>query len=200
MAQKQGKTRRPALHSVKPSSPARARVHKGRDLAARTCCDDIEGLRNDAERVKKSGAEDVTKHLTSLKLQLEPFTREARQIRKKLDAGLREGLEELVAGWRNARGRLQAHLRLIEAKSTLASAERLAKGQYYVAAESALTTALRLLEEVRTLTPSKDAHLTDLVQKMERAVERFKRESQAAAARLQSVVAMNERLLAHLEK
>lgn len=89
---------------------------------------------------------------------------------------------------------------LAEAKSTLASAERLAKGQYYVAAESALTTALRLLQEARTLMPSKDARLTELVEKMERAVERFKRTSQAAAARLQSVVATNERSLADLEQ
>jgi hypothetical protein len=198
MKQEQPKRRQSALRLVKPSSAAGARVHQKRDV--RACWDDIERFRNDATRLRKSGAKNVTKHLANLESQLEPFAREARKIRQKLDAGLREGLEEVEAAWRNGRGRLQAHLRLIEAKSTLASAERLAKGQYYVAAESTLTTALRLLQEARRLMPSKDARLTELVQKMEHAVERFKRESLAAAARLRGVVALNERLLAELEK
>jgi hypothetical protein len=40
-------------------------------------------------------------------------------------------------------------------------------------AESALTTALRLLQEARALMPSKDGRLTEPVEKTDLAVERF---------------------------
>jgi len=82
----------------------------------------------------------------------------------------------------------------------LASAQRLARDQYYVAAESELTSALRLVREAGALLPAEDARLTGLVQKIERATREIKEQGQAAAARLEDVVEMNEHLLADLEQ
>jgi hypothetical protein len=165
----------------------------------RKCCEDIEGVCKDAERVRKVGNEDAKKHLAHLDSRLERFLAEAREVRRKLDGGIREGLEGLVTAWRDGRDRVSAHLRLIEAKSTLASAERLAKDGHYVAAESAVASALRLVQEARELLGTEDAHLSELVEKIERAIQDIKQEGKAAAARLEEVVAANERLLADLE-
>lgn len=164
----------------------------------RRCCEDIEGVHNDAERVRKCCADDAKQDLSKFESKLEDFRRQAHEARQRLDSGLREGFEGLVATWREGRDRLHGHLRLIEAKSSLASARRLGKDQYYVAAERELTTALRLIQEARPLLPAKDAHLKELLEQIEPAIEDFKQESQAAAARLESVVATNERLLVEL--
>lgn len=48
------------------------------------------------------------------------------------------------------------------------------------------------------LIDAEDAHLTELLQKIERATEDVKQEGQAAASRLEGVVETNERLLADL--
>jgi len=170
------------------------------DDEVRQCCEDIEEVRNDADRVRKAGAEEAKKHLADFDSKLARFLHEAREVRQKLDAGIREGLEGLVNAWREGRDRLRAHLRLIEAESMLASARRLAKDQYYVAAESELTSALRAVREAGRSFPAEDAHLTELVQKIERATRYIKEEGEAAAARLEEVVETNERLLAELEQ
>lgn len=166
----------------------------------RSCCDDIEGVHDDAQRVRETGAEEAKQHLAKFDSKLEHFLRDAQDVRRKLDAGIREGFEGLVEAWRNTRDRLRGHLGLIEAKSNLASAQRLAKDQYYVAAQSALTTALRQTQEARALLGSEDAHLNELVEKIERVVEDVREQGQAAAERLESVVATNERLLDELEQ
>jgi DNA repair protein RadC len=70
----------------------------------------------------------------------------------------------------------------------------------YVAAESGLTSALRLVQEAGALLPTGDAHLAELLQKIEHATHVIKGQGQAAAARLESVVETNERLLADLEQ
>ena len=165
----------------------------------RRCCDDIEGVHHDVERVRKSCADDAKPDLSKFESKLEDFRRQAHEARQKLDEGLREGFEGLVAAWREGRDRLRGHLHLIEAKSSLASARRLAKDQYYVAAERELTTALRLIQEARPLMPAEDAHLKELLEEIEHAIEDFRQESKAAAARLETVVITNERLLAELE-
>jgi len=165
----------------------------------RHCCDDIEGVHDNAQRVRKTGAEEAKSHLAKFDSKIEHFLRDARDVRRKLDAGIREGFEGLVEAWREARDRLRGHLELIEAKSNLASAQGLAKDQYYVAAESALTTALRQAQEAHALLRSEDVHLGELVKKIERAVEDVREQGQAAAEQLESVVATNERLLEELE-
>jgi hypothetical protein len=166
----------------------------------RECCDDIEDVRNDAERVRKAGAEGTKQHLAKFDSKLERFLHDARDVRQKLDAGIREGLDGLVTAWRGRRDRLRAHLRLIEAENMVASAQRLAKDQYYVAAESELTSALRKVHEAGPLLPAEDAHLGELVDKIERATRAIKEQGQAAAERLEGVVEINERLLAELEQ
>jgi hypothetical protein len=50
------------------------------------------------------------------------------------------------------------------------------------------------------LLPAEDVHLADLVQKIECATREIKEEGQAAAARLEGIVEMNEHLLADLEQ
>ena len=166
----------------------------------RQCCEDIEEVHNDAERVRKAGEQTGKQHLAKLDSKLDRFLHDAREIRQKLDTGIREGMEGLVNAWRATRDRLRAHLRLIEADNMLASAQRLARDQYYVAAESELTSALRLVQEAGALLPADHAHLTELVQKLEGATQKIKEEGQAAAARLEDVVRTNERLLADLEQ
>ena len=165
----------------------------------RRCCDDIEGVHENAQRVRESGAEEAKQHLAKFDSKFEQFLSNAQDVRRKLDAGIREGFEGLVEAWRDARDRLRGHLGLIEAKSNLASAQRLAKDQYYVAAESALTTALRQAQEARALLGSEDAHLNELVEKIERVVEDVREQGQATAERLEGVVTTNERLLEELE-
>lgn len=166
----------------------------------RKTCEDIAGVRNDAERLKKTCGDEATKDLSSVESKLERFVSEAGEVRRQVDAGVREGLEGLISRWRDARDRLRAHLRLIEAKSVLASARRLAADQYYVAAENELTVALRTVTEARDLMPTDDAHLTELVQEIQRAVEDIHAKADTAAATLEKVVACNERLLAELEQ
>lgn len=167
---------------------------------ARKCCEDIEGVGQDAERLKGSCAEEAKKDLSGFEAKLERFRAEAREVRKKLDAGIREGLEGLIDAWNQTRDRLRAHLRLIDAKSSLASARRLAADQYYVAAESALTTALRQVTEARALLQKEDAHLTELVDAIEHAVNEIHEKADSAATTLEQVVACNERLLGELEQ
>ncbi len=164
----------------------------------RKCCEDIENVQQDTERLKQSCAGDAKKDLSTVEAKLERFLTDARDVRKKLDAGVREGLETLVTRWRSARNRLRAHLHLVEAKSVLASAHRLASDQYYVAAENELTVALRLVNEARDLLPGVDAHVTELVRDIEHAVEDIHAKADTAAATLEKVVACNERLLAEM--
>jgi hypothetical protein len=166
---------------------------------ARKCCEDIEGIGNDAERVRKAGAEGAKQHLENFDSKLQRFLAEAREVRRKLDAGIRDGLDGLVSAWRDGRDRLNAHLRLIEAKSTLASAQRLANDAHYVDAESALAGALQLVQDARQLMPTGDAHLDALVEEIEHAIREIKYQGEAAATRLEGVVAANERFLADLE-
>jgi len=108
--------------------------------------------------------------------------------------------QALVEAWRATCDRLRANLRLIEADNRLPAAQRLARDQYYVAAESELTTALRLVREAAALLPAKDVHLAGLVQKIQRTMKEIKANGHAAAARLDDVVEMNERLVADLER
>jgi hypothetical protein len=167
---------------------------------ARKCCADIEGVGNDADRVRKGWVEDAKPHLANFDSKLQRFLAEAREVRRKLDAGIREGLDGLVNAWRDGRDRLSAHLRLIEAKSTLTSAQRLANERHYVTAESALAGALRLIQDARDLLGTQDAHMTELVEQIEHAIREIKHEGEAAATSLEGVVAANERLLADLER
>jgi chromosome segregation ATPase len=167
---------------------------------ARKCCDDIEGIGQDTERLKGSCAQEAKKDLSSFEARLERFLTEAKEARKKLDAGIREGLEGLIDAWNQARDRLRGHLRLIDAKSSLASARRLAADQYYVAAESELTTALRRVTEARPFLQKEDVHLTELVEEIERAVKEIHEKADTAATTLEKVVASNERLLGKIEK
>ena len=166
----------------------------------RKCCDDIEGVRTDAERLKRTCGDEATKDLSKVESKLERLSKEAGEVRRQLDAGAREGLEGLVSRWRDVRDRLRAHLRLIEAKSVLASARRLAADQYYVAAENELTVALRAVTEARASLPADDAHLAELVGAIQHAVEDIHAKADTAAATLEKVVACNERLLAELEQ
>lgn len=165
---------------------------------ARKCCADIENVRHHTQRLKERCADDAKKDLSTLEAKLDRFLAEAKDVRNKLDSGMREGLEALVTRLRGAHARLRAHLQLIEAKSVLASARRLAADQYYVAAENELTVALRLVNEACDLLPGADAHVTDLVREIEHAVQDIHAKADTAAATLERVVACNERLLAEI--
>ncbi|MFI5398025.1 MAG: hypothetical protein ACHQ9S_21010 [Candidatus Binatia bacterium] len=164
----------------------------------RKCCNDIESVRNDTERLKKTCGEEAKKDLSSVEAKMDRFGSEAKAVRSKLDAGVREGLEGLISAWRDARNRVRAHLRLIEAKTALASARRLAADQYYVAAENELTVTLQHVTEARALLPSDDARVAELVEDIQRAVADIHVKADTTAATLEKVFACNERLLAEL--
>jgi ElaB/YqjD/DUF883 family membrane-anchored ribosome-binding protein len=164
----------------------------------RKCCEDIEHVRDDAERLKKTCGEETKKDLSNVEAKMDRFLSEAKDVRQKLDAGVREGREGLLSAWREARNRVQAHLRLIEAKSVFASARRLAADQYYVAAENELSIALRHVTEAQVLLPSDDTRVAELVEDIQRAVADIRAKADTAADTLGRVVACNERLLAEL--
>lgn len=101
----------------------------------------------------------------------------------------------LLTVWHATQERLQAHVSLIEAESMVASAQRLARDQYYVAAATELTSALRLAQEAAALLPAEDTRLAGLVDKIQRATRGIREEGRAAAARLERVVGINEHLV-----
>lgn len=166
----------------------------------RKCCDDIERVHSDTKRVKTSHAAATKEDLSKLEAKVGRFRHEAAEARKKLDSGVREGLEGLVNAWRDARDRLRGHLRLIEAKSVLKSAQRLAADQYYVAAEKELAVVLALVKEAQPLLPRRDTELADLVQRIERAVADIRTQASTTAAALEQVATDNERLLGQLDE
>jgi hypothetical protein len=166
---------------------------------ARRCCEDIDDVRRDADRVNRRGGEETKKNLAQFQVKLGHFVKEAREAQEKLGKGVREGLDGLVTAWREARGRLQAHLCLIEAKGIIESARRLTADQYFVAAEAELSSALRRVMEARRLLGEKDASVTDLLKEIEGAVTETRAKASTAAARLEKAAAHNDRLLAHFE-
>lgn len=163
----------------------------------RKCCDDIEGLHGDSQRLRsRPGA---GKDLSHLDARLQRFLEESKAAREKLDTGVREGFEGLLRSWQQARDHIRGHLRLIEAKGALSSALRLAKDQYYVAAERELSVAIGLVKEARGLLSRHDAELQALLGKIEEAVASIHAQGDTAAAALDSVVAENERLLTEID-
>jgi hypothetical protein len=142
----------------------------------RKCCKEIESVRHDAEKLKKR--DDTGEHLAKWERTVEPFTRDAREATAKLDRGASEGLQKLVDRWRSARHRLEAHLQLIEAKSFLASARRLASEDDFIGAKNELIAAIRDLHEARAHLPEHDSHLNE----MEKAAEQAAAEVGAKAA------------------
>jgi len=166
----------------------------------RKCCEDIEQLHRETQDLKGRCAEEAKKDLTGLEGRLNRLLSESRPAAKAPDAAVRQAVEGLLHAWRKGRDRLRTHLKLVEAKSNLATARRLADDQYYVAAESALTTALRQVAEARATLPADDAELTGLVQEIERAVADIHVRADSAAETLEKLVAHNEQLLAAIEK
>lgn len=166
------------------------------------CCDDIEEVQRDVKRLKTSGRNEAEGHLSKFEAKFEHFVNDARDVSEKFGADVREGWEGFVTAWREAENRLRTHFRLVEARGMLASARRLAKGQYFVAAESELMAALRIVVDAQmiSLVPGKDPHLAELVREIEEAVTDIRAKAQTAAATLEKVVASNERLLAEFEQ
>lgn len=169
------------------------------DDDVRKCCDDIDEVRESTQRLKATSGEDTAKDLSNFEAKFERFVNDAKEAREKLDTGLRDGLDRLITAWFDARERIRAHLRLIEAKGMLASARRLATDQYFVAAESELTKALQLVHEASALLPGQDAHLAELANDIEQAVTDIRAKARSAASTLEKVFARNERLLAELD-
>jgi len=163
------------------------------------CCEDIEDVHKEASQLKESCPEDAKKDLSGIEEKLEHFLSEARAAREKLDSGVREGFEGLVSGWRETRDRLQAHMRLLEAKNSVLSAQRLTGDQYYMAAESALTTSLHKIQEAAALLPNGDAHLSALIEEIERVSADIREKAAATAKALAEITAANERLIAGLK-
>lgn len=173
-----------------------------KDDDLRKCCDDIEEVERNVKRLKTSGGDQAKQDLSKFEVKFERFVRDAREASQKLGADMREGWEGFVTAWKEAENRMRTHFRLIEAKGMLASARRLAKDQYYVAAESELMAALRIVvdAQMNSLVPGKDPYLAELVKEIEQAVTDIRAKAQTAAAALEKVVASNERLLAEFDK
>ena len=163
----------------------------------RQTCDDIEGLRQGTDRLKQACPEEAKPELSSLEGTLQHFVHDARDARAKLDAGMREGFESLVSSWRERRDRLHAHMHLLEARSALASARRLADDQYFVAAEAELTTALRKVREALERMPA-DAAMNALVAEIQSAIADVREAGRLAAAKLEEIAAYNQTLLSEI--
>ena len=164
------------------------------------CCQEVEGVHRDAERVKRHGNDDVRKDLSSFEEKLESFTHDVREASEKLNRGAREGLQRVVDAWREGRDRLAAHLRLIEAKGFLASARRLATEGDFTAARNELAAAMQDVKEATELMPGKDAHLAALNAEIERAVAEIQAAGKAATSTIEQAVAHSARLLEELKQ
>jgi predicted RNase H-like nuclease (RuvC/YqgF family) len=191
-----GKNPNPCGTGVAPSEPEEGGMTLEDEV--RKCCEDIEKLQRETKDLKGHCAEEVKEDVSGLESKLERLLRESRAAGKP-GAPLPQPLEAVLAAWRHGCDRLRTHLKLVEAKSNLASARRLADDQYYVAAESALTTALRQVTDARAALPADDPELTALVQEIERAVADIHAKADSAAATLEKLVAHNEQLLAALD-
>ncbi|MFQ5666388.1 MAG: hypothetical protein ACE5I7_08130 [Candidatus Binatia bacterium] len=166
----------------------------------RRCCDEVEGVHKDAQRVKQRCCDEAKKDLSAFEERLEQARRDVHAASETLNRGVRQELEAVVSGWRNAHERLAAHLRLIEAKSFLAAARRLAGEGDFVGAKNELAAAMDDAKEARALMPGKDVHLAELTRGIERAVEEIHAEAEAATDRIEEAVAHNERLLEDLKQ
>lgn len=156
------------------------------------CCAEIEKVRSDAERLKEHCPEEAKEHLSSFENKLERLAKEAQDASER---GVRAGLESVVGTWNSARDRLVAHLRLIEAKSFLASARRLAGEEDFVGSKNELAAAVQCVKDARELLSGEDAHLAHLERQIEQAVADIQATAAAATNSIEQVVAENERLL-----
>jgi len=156
------------------------------------CRAEIEKVRSDAERLKERCPEEAKEHLSSFENKLDRFAKEARDASAR---GARAGLESVIDTWNSARDRLVAHLRLIEAKSFLASARRLAGEEDFVGSKNELAAAMQCVKDAREILSGGDAHLAHLERQIEQAVAEIHATAAAATNSIEQVVAENERLL-----
>jgi hypothetical protein len=106
-----------------------------------------------------------------------------------------------VDAWNSAHDRLVAHLRLIEAKSFLSSARRLAgEEEDFVGSKNELASAVQCVKDARQLLGGEDSHLAHLERQIEQAVADIQTTAAAATNSIEQVVAENERLLQKLRQ
>ena len=164
----------------------------------RDTCREIESARHDAEKLKC--CEGTGEHLAKWERVVEPFARQAHEAAAKLDQGAFEGLQKLVEGWRNARNRIMAHLRLIEARGFLASARRLTSEGDFIGAKNELSAAIRDVHEAREQLPEADAHLTEVEQAVERATAELGAKAKTAMDAIEKAVKHTNTLLDELHR
>jgi hypothetical protein len=164
----------------------------------RKCCSEVESIRKEAERLRSKCNDETRKSFSRFDSKLERFVREAGEATEKLNAGLREGLERLVAAWQGAGARLSAHLRLIEAKGFLMGARRLAGEGDFLGAENELKAAVRDVQEAQKLMPGGDEHVNQLLRDIDSAVEAIRSHGAAATADIEATLRHNDELLDEL--
>ena len=143
---------------------------------------------------------EVQRHFSVLDRWLGRLANDAREATDKLGSGTREGLERLVEAWRDAQSRLSGHLRLIEAKSFLIAARRLAAEGDFVAAGNELAAAIRDAKEAAGFLPSKDAHVVELTREIDQAAADVKAKAASTVAHIEDALQRNEQLLEELER
>lgn len=166
----------------------------------RHCCEEVDQMRERAKQAKKQAPPELRRHFSSLEGCIERFSGEARQAAEKLRSGTREGLDRMVETWREAQGRVSGHLRVIEAKSFLVSAKRLATEGDFVAAGNELAAAVRDAKEAARFIPSKDEHLVELTREIERAAADVEAKATSTTAHIEDALKRNERLLEELDQ
>lgn len=164
----------------------------------RKCCKEIESILHDAEKLKESPG--TGEHLAKWEESVESFARQAREAGAKLDRVPSEGLQKLVEGWRGARDRLVGHLRLIEAKSFLASARRLASQDDFVGAQNELSAAVRDVREAHAQLPDHDSHLEQMERAVEQAAAELRTKAGASIGTIEKAVERADSLLDELRR
>jgi septation ring formation regulator EzrA len=164
----------------------------------RKCCKEIESIRHDAEKLKKRA--DTDEHLARWEHSVEPFVQQARDAGAKLEREPAEGLQKLVDGWRSARDRLAGHLRLIEAKSFLTSARRLAGQDDFVGAQNELGEAVRDVREARPQLSEHDFHLEQVAKAVEQAAAELSAKAGASIGAIEKAVERTNSLLDQLHR
>lgn len=166
------------------------------DEEVRKCCEEIESIRHKADGLKSRGEAD--EHLARWERAVEPFVKQAREAGTKLDRAPSEGLQKLVEGWRSACDRLAGHLRLIEAKSFLASARRLAEQDDFVGAQNELTAAVGDLREASALLPEHDFRLRQVEEAVQQAAAELNAKASASIGAIEKAVEHTTSLLDQL--
>jgi hypothetical protein len=161
------------------------------------CCAEIDRVRSDAGRLRERCSEEAKEDLSSFESKLEGFAKEARDASER---GVRTGLQGVVDAWNSAHDRLVAHLHLIEAKSFLSSARRLAGEEDFVGSKNELASAVECVKDARELLDGEDGHLVHLERQIEQAVADIQTTAAAATNSIEQVVAENERLLQKLRQ